>query len=93
MCRDWATESDSRHRISGESALMSAAEMGQLGTVKVLLSSGADPCATDKEGHTPEGLARKYHHTDIADYLASRFHCKENVTVPPCVNSAFSVCV
>ncbi len=38
---------------------MSAAEMGQLGTVKVLLSSGADPCATDKEGHTPEGLARK----------------------------------
>ena len=59
MCRDWATESDSRHRISGESALMSAAEMGQLGTVKVLLSSGADPCATDKEGHTPEGLARK----------------------------------
>jgi hypothetical protein len=79
--------------ISGESALMSAAEMGQLGTVKMLLSSGADPCATDKEGHTAEGLARKYHHTDTADYLASRFHCKENVVVPPCVDSAFSVCV
>ena len=79
--------------ISGESALMSAAEMGQLGTVKVLLSSGAAPCATDKEGHTAEGLARKYHRTDIADYLASRFHCTENVVVPPCVDSAFSACV
>jgi len=82
-----------KNGISGESALMSAAEMGQLGTVKVLLSSGAEPCATDKEGHTAEGLARKYHHTDIADYLASRFHCKENVVVLPCVDSAFSVCV
>lgn len=60
-----------KNGITGESALMSAAEMGQLGTVKVLLSSGADACATDKEGHTAEGLARKYHHTDIADYLAS----------------------
>jgi hypothetical protein len=76
-----------KNGISGESALMSAAEMGQLGTVKVLLSSGADPCATDKEGHTAEGIARKYHHTDIADYLASRFHCKENVILPPCVDS------
>lgn len=82
-----------KNGISGESALMSAAEMGQLGTVKVLLSSGVDPCATDKEGHTADGLARKYHHTDIADYLAPRFHCKENVTVPPCLDSAFSVCV
>ena len=82
-----------KNGISGESALMSAAEMGQLGTVKVLLSSGADPCATDKEGHTAEGLARKYHHPDIADYLASRFHCKEDVVVSPCVDSAFSVCV
>ena len=82
-----------KNGISGESALMSAAEMGQLGTVKVLLSSGAEPCATDKEGHTAEGLARKYHHTDIADYLAPRFHCKENVVVLPCVDSAFSVCV
>ena len=82
-----------KNGISGESALMSAAEMGQLGTVKVLLSSGADPCATDNEGHTAEGLARKYHHTYITDYLASRFHCKENVVVPTCADSAFSVCV
>jgi hypothetical protein len=82
-----------KNRISGESALMSAAEMGQLGTVKVLLSNGADACATDKDGHTAEGLARKYLHIGIADYLASRFHCKENVVVPPCVDSAFSVCV
>ena len=82
-----------RDGISGESALMSAAAMGQLGTVKVLLGSGAAPCATDKEGHTAEGLARKYHHSDTADYLASRFHCKENVLDLPCVDSAFSVCV
>ena len=82
-----------KNRVSGESAFMSAAEMGQLGTVKVLLSSGAAPCATDKEGHTAEGLARKYHHPDIADYLASNFHCKENVVAPPCVDSAFSACV
>ena len=82
-----------KNGVSGESAFMSAAEMGQLGAVKVLLSSGAAPCATDKEGHTAEGLARKYHHTDIADYLASNFHCKETVAAPPCVDSAFSVCV
>lgn len=37
---------------------MAAAEMGQLGTVKVLLKNGADPCTTDKEGHTAEGSQR-----------------------------------
>jgi hypothetical protein len=82
-----------KNGISGESALMSAAEMGQLGAVKVLLNNGAYPCATDKEGRTAEGLARKYHHPDLADYLASSFHCKENVVAPPCIDSAFSVCV
>jgi hypothetical protein len=82
-----------KNGLTGESALMAAAEMGQLGTVRVLLSGGADPCATDKEGHTAEGLARKYHHSDIAEYLSSRFHCKENVIAVPCVDSAFSACV
>jgi len=77
--------------LAGESALMAAAEMGQLETVRVLLKSGAEPCALDKEGHTAEGLARKYHHTDIADYLSSRFRCKENVL--SCTDSDVSVCV
>jgi Ankyrin repeats (3 copies) len=79
--------------ISGESPLMSAAEMGQLGTLKVLLDGGANPCANDKEGHTAEGLARKYNHIDIAQYLADRFHCKENAAVLPCVDSSYSACV
>ena len=82
-----------KNGLSGDSALMAAAEMGQLGTVKVLLNNRADPCAADKEGRTAEGLARKYHHADIAEFLSSRFHCKENVIAPQCVDSAFSACV
>lgn len=81
-----------KSRLIGESALMGAAEVGQAGTVKLLLNNGAEPCAMDKEGHTAEGLARKYHHGDIAEYLSSTFHCKENV-ITECVDSAFSVCV
>lgn len=77
--------------LAGESALMAAAEMGHFGVVRVLLNDGAKPCALDKEGHTAEGLARKYHHSDIADYLSSRFRCEENI--PSCGDSAVSVCV
>jgi ankyrin repeat protein len=72
---------------------MAAAEMGQLGTVKVLLKNGADPCTTDKEGHTAEGLAKKYRHGEIVEYVSSRFHCQENVNVIPRVDSAVSACV
>jgi hypothetical protein len=82
-----------KDHLVGETALMAAAEMGQLGTAKVLLEDGADPCATDKEGHTAEGLAEKYHHSEIAEYLSSRFHCQEKVIIVPCVNSAVSACV
>lgn len=82
-----------KNGLTGETALMAAAEMGQLGTAKVLLNNGADPCATDKEGHTAEGLARKYGHGDIAEYLSFRFHCRESVIVVPCEDSAFSACV
>ena len=78
---------------TGETPLMAAAGMGQLGTVKVLLKNGADPCATNKEGHTAEGLAKKYRHPDIAEYLSSRFQCQENVIIVPCVDSAVSACV
>jgi hypothetical protein len=78
---------------TGETPLMAAAEMGQLGTARVLLKNGADPCATNKEGHTAEGLARKYRHGEIAEYLSSRFHCQERVIIVPCVDSAFSACV
>ena len=77
--------------LAGESALMGAAEMGQLGTVRVLLNNGAEPCALDKEGHTAEGLARKFNHSEIADYVSSRFRCKENILT--CTDSDVSVCV
>jgi ankyrin repeat protein len=79
--------------LAGETPLMGAAEMGQTGTMKVLLKNGADPCATNKEGHTAEGLAKKTQHAEIAEYLSTRFHCQENVIIVPCVDSAVSVCV
>ena len=82
-----------RDRLTGQTPLMAAAEMGQLGAAKVLLKNGADPCATNKEGHTAEGLAKKYRHGEIAEYLSSRFHCQESVIIVPCVDSAFSACV
>jgi hypothetical protein len=82
-----------KDHVTGETPLMAAAGMGQLGTVKVLLKNGADPCRTDKEGHTAGGLAKKYRHGEIAEYLSSRFHCQESVIIVPCVDSAFSACV
>jgi Ankyrin repeats (3 copies) len=82
-----------KDRMIGETPLIGAAEMGQLGSVKALLENGADPCLTDKEGHTAEGRAKEYHHTDIVEYLSSRFHCHENVINPPCVDSDVSACV
>lgn len=82
-----------RDGLTGETALLSAAEMGQLGTVKLLLKNGANPCSTDNDGRTAAGLAKKYGHGNIAEYLSSRFHCQEKVTDLPCVDSAVSVCV
>jgi hypothetical protein len=86
-------EVNRKDRLVGETPLMAAAEMGQLGTAKMLLKNGAAPCATDKEGHTAEGLARQYHRDDIAQYLSARYHCQENVIATPCVDSATSACV
>ena len=82
-----------KDRMIGETPLIGAAEMGQLGSVKALLENGADPCLTDKEGHTGEGRARESHHDDIAEYLSSQFHCPENIINPPCEDSNVSVCV
>jgi hypothetical protein len=79
--------------FTGESALISAAEMGQLGVVKVLLGDGAQACALDKEGHTAEGLARKYHHSDIGDYISSKFRCRENLPPSSCADTDVSSCV
>jgi ankyrin repeat protein len=82
-----------KDRIIGETRLIGAAATGQLGSVKVLLENGADPCLTDKEGHTAAGRAREFHHNDIVEYLSSGFHCRENVINPPCVESDVSTCV
>ena len=56
---------------------MAASDMGQLEAVKALLEKGADPCATNNEGHTAAWLATTYNHDDIAEYLSNRFHCQE----------------
>lgn len=86
-------EVNRKNNGTGGTPLMAAAEMGRLGTVKVLLENGADPCLTDKVGHTAEGLTKEYHHSDIAEYLSSRFHCQQNVITAPCVDSDVSACV
>lgn len=86
-------EIDQKDRLVGESALMGAAELGQLEVVKVLLGKGAEACALDKGGHTAEGLARKYQHSDVADYISSRFHCRENLPATNCADSDVSACV
>jgi hypothetical protein len=81
-----------KNRLTGGSPLMAASEMGQLETVKALLENGADPCATNKDGHTAAGLATRYNHSDIAEYLSSRFHCQERV-IDSCADPSVSACV
>ncbi|MDP9339543.1 MAG: ankyrin repeat domain-containing protein [Acidobacteriota bacterium] len=86
-------DANRKDRLSGQTPLMAAAGMGQLGTTKGLLKNGADPCRTDKDGHTAEGLAKKYGHGEIAEYLSSQYHCPEKVILVPCIDSAVSACV
>lgn len=81
-----------KNRLSSQSPLMAAAGMGKRNSVNALIESGADPCATDREGHNAAGLASKYAHTDIAQYLSSRFNCQEKL-VDSCADSSVSVCV
>lgn len=66
-----------KNLLTGGSPLMAASDMGQLEAVKALLEKGADPCATNNEGHTAAWLATTYNHDDIAEYLSNRFHCQE----------------
>jgi hypothetical protein len=81
-----------KDRLIGETPLMAASETGKLATVNALLDSGADPCATNKEGHTAAGVAKKYGHGDIAEYLSSRFGCQEKV-IDSCADPSVSACV
>jgi hypothetical protein len=81
-----------KSRLNDETPLMAASAMGKPETVNMLLDNGADPCAVDREGHNAAGLAKKYGHADIAQYLSSRFTCQEKVA-DSCVDSAFSACV
>jgi hypothetical protein len=81
-----------KNHLSGETPIMAASEMGQAEAVKLLLRRGADPCATDKDGHTAAVLAKKYAHPKIAEYLSSQFRCDEHV-IDPCADASVSVCV
>jgi len=67
-----------KNLVRGETPLMAATGAGRLGTAKVLLSHGADPCLTSKEGLTAEGLAKKYNHGELVEYLSVRFPCTED---------------
>lgn len=81
-----------KNRLSAQTPLMAAAEMGQRESVNRLLDSGADACATDTEGHNAAGLATRYRHSDIAEYLSSRFSCPEKI-INPCADPSVSICV
>ncbi len=52
-------------------ALHYAASHGSTGVCEVLLAYGAEIDAKDSFGFTPEALARKRRHTEVADYLSS----------------------
>jgi cellulose synthase/poly-beta-1,6-N-acetylglucosamine synthase-like glycosyltransferase len=52
-------------------ALHYAAAHGSIGVCEVLVAYDADVDAVDSFGFTPESLARKRRHAEVADYLAS----------------------
>src|SRR5258707_862060 len=54
---------------AGRTALMGAADLGQLDTVRVLLEQGADVDAKDRKGATALRLAEKYKYSSIAALL------------------------
>jgi len=76
----------------GTTPLMAAADTGQLQAAKTLVELGADPCLTNKDGHTAESLARHRDHNEIAEYLAAQGSCPGKV-IDPCANPSTAVCV
>lgn len=56
----------------GITPLHTAAQMGRLGVVQLLIERQADPLArSTSDGSTPEELASRLGHTDIAQFLSS----------------------
>jgi hypothetical protein len=84
---------NAHHRLSGETPLIAAAEMGQMGSLKLLLARGAEPCATNRKGANALGMAQKYHHQEIADYLSGHFHCPPPPPPPSCRDQSPDTCV
>lgn len=55
--------------VEGSTPLHFAAANGHYAVVCVLLENGARPAPTDRDGQTPESLARANHHTACADLV------------------------
>ncbi|KAI3626398.1 hypothetical protein CBS9595_001759 [Malassezia furfur] len=55
--------------VEGSTPLHFAAANGHYAVVCVLLENGARPSPTDRDGQTPESLARANHHTTCADLV------------------------
>ncbi|WVQ83009.1 hypothetical protein IAT38_005147 [Cryptococcus sp. DSM 104549] len=61
---------------AGSTPLHFAAANGHAPIVQMLLACGADPHKPDKNGHTPEDLARLNHHDDVVRVLHVYQHLK-----------------
>lgn len=61
---------------TGESALILAAKTENMRSVRALVRSGADGCATDRLGHTASDWAMQSGHQRVANYLNVRFRCR-----------------
>jgi len=60
---------DVSHAETGATALMAAAGKGRLDDVAALLCNGADPRLASRDGSTAAGWARRFGHSDVAEYL------------------------
>ncbi|XP_019953823.2 KN motif and ankyrin repeat domain-containing protein 1 [Paralichthys olivaceus] len=66
---------NARSRQAGQTALMLAVSHGRVAMVKLLLSSGADANAQDREGSTALMCASEHGHTHIARLLLETGRC------------------